>query len=334
MEENLKQKGTITGLFTICFLLLSPLILPGQNTAPDDRPLFVKFDVTPKKLEKNRINFVTIAFKFKDEMRNLINGEMNINHVYSKTGSSEFNSLFPDVFLNYPPQPDSYSLDTGLMTYVKYYFDHRKFKKKAGTFKICYGLLPRKWNSTKISAWMMDSQGNIGNGSTEHTLTKEVEPLGKKQGRKVGQYAYDFTLLNHKRKPISLSDYQGKVILLDLCTMWCGPCKLEAAQLEKLYQSYKAQGFVIINVLTENSTGYAITPKQAAVWRKQYGMTFPVVADCFWGVYNAYTNFPRTRIIPLNILIDKNGKIRWKKTGYTSERHAELESKIQALLAE
>jgi len=308
--------------------------MPGQNTALDDRPLFIKFDVTPKKLEKNRINYVTITFKFKDEKRNLRNGEMNINHIYGKIVGDSFGCLLPEVFTASPPQLGTYSTDSGLMTYVKYTFEHRKFNKKRGAFKICYGLLPRKWNSIKVSAWMQDSHGNKGNSSEEKTLIKELNPIGKKQGRKVGQYAYDFSLLNHERKPVSLSDFKGKVILLDFCTTWCTPCQHEAANLEQLYQTYKAQGFVIINVLSQSGGGRAITTTQAAVWRKNFRMTFPVVADCFWGVYDAYTNFPRTRVIPLNILIDKNGKIRWKKTGFTLEIHNEIKSMIQKLIAE
>lgn len=330
----MSKKSRTANFIIIVFLFLLPLALTGQDSELDDRPLFLKFDVSPKKLETNRINFVTVSFKFIDEGRNLLNGEINIPHIYSKTGHGRFNCDYPEAFISYPSPPGSYSLSSGLMTWGQYIFDHRKFKKKSGNFKICYGLLPRKWNTLKVSGWMIDALRNYGDSSQEITLRKELNPIGKKQGHKVGQYAYDFTLLNHKRKPVSLSDYKGKVVMLDLCTMWCGPCKTEAAQLEQLYQTYRAQGFVIINILTENPAGAAITPKQAAVWRKQYGMTFPVLADCFWGVYDAYTNFPRTRSIPFNILIDKNGKIRWKKIGYTSSRHDEIESMIQSLLAE
>jgi len=330
----MSKNGVILGLALILVLLLAPPSRSNQNTEPNDTPWILKFDASPKKLEKNRINFVTITFKFKDEKRNLFKGEFNINHIFRKAADGLDGCIYPEGFWTNPPRPGTYSTDSINITHAKYILDHRKFKKKVGTFKICYGILPRKWKTAEVSAWLEDAAGNKGARGEKIYLAKELQPIGKKQGRRIGDYAYDFTLLNNKRKPVSFSDYKGKVILLAFSTMWSSPCQREASELEELYQTYKAQGFIIFHILTERQDHHTITPKDADKRQRQYDLTFPVTADCFWGVYNAYTNFPKIRTIPLNILIDKNGIIRWRETGWDLIQRNKIETKIQELLAE
>ncbi len=52
--------------------------------------------------------------------------------------------------------------------------------------------------------------------------------------------------------PIKLSDYTGKVLVVNLWATWCGPCRLEIPELMKLYKEYRSQGLEVVGLSTEN----------------------------------------------------------------------------------
>lgn len=52
--------------------------------------------------------------------------------------------------------------------------------------------------------------------------------------------------------PIKLSDYSGKVVLINLWATWCGPCRREIPELVKLYKEFKPEGFEVVGLSTEN----------------------------------------------------------------------------------
>lgn len=59
----------------------------------------------------------------------------------------------------------------------------------------------------------------------------------------------NFTLTDLNGKPVKLSDYQGKVLLLDFWATWCAPCKVEIPAFIDLYKTYKPRGFEIVGVV-------------------------------------------------------------------------------------
>jgi peroxiredoxin len=132
-------------------------------------------------------------------------------------------------------------------------------------------------------------------------------------GTRVGDIAADFTLLDQNGQPVSLSDYRGQVILLDLSTMWCTYCQIEASTAEQLYQQYRSQGFVMMNALFANYKGGPITVENCEEWAEFYKISFPILADVSQAVYDTYNEL---NAIPLNIVIDRDFIIRYKATGY------------------
>ena len=69
------------------------------------------------------------------------------------------------------------------------------------------------------------------------------------------QLAPSFTLLNTELEEVSLSDYQGKVIIVDFWATWCKPCKEEIPRFIELYDEYRAQGFEMIGISTDDVEG-------------------------------------------------------------------------------
>ena len=64
--------------------------------------------------------------------------------------------------------------------------------------------------------------------------------------------APDFTLLNTELEEVSLSDYQSKVVMVDFWATWCKPCKEEIPRFIELYDEYRAQGFEMIGISTDD----------------------------------------------------------------------------------
>jgi len=303
-----------------------------------DAPAVTAFNVAPRILKDNRINFIHLAFKFKDEGKNLYGGLLNINFVYSRAQGRPAAMPLPGPLLIGSPSEGCdvvrSSLAGGRPGFVTYPLNHPVFKNATGEFHLYFGLLAESFSSVAIGIWLRDGDGHNGLDSRRVVLTRSTSPSGEKQGFKVGQPGYDFTLPDKANNRKTLSKYRGQVVLLAFCTMGCGYCKDEAPHLQDLYVKYRNRGFVILNVLMENYAAEPIRTSDALKWARAYGLTFPVLADTFWGVFDPYYYFPALRSVPNNILFDRAGVIRLKKLGFTEAIKAQLEAKIQQLLEE
>jgi peroxiredoxin len=122
-------------------------------------------------------------------------------------------------------------------------------------------------------------------------------------GTEEGTIALDFTAKDQNGANVTLSNYHGKVILLDFTADWCSPCREKAETAESFYQGLKNKGFIYILCVIEGS------PR---TWADTYGLTFPVLDDNSHAVYNYY----RKSSIPLPHVLDRNRTIRYKREGY------------------
>jgi peroxiredoxin len=114
-----------------------------------------------------------------------------------------------------------------------------------------------------------------------------------------GDQAPDFRLQTLDGKEMSLSELKGKVVLLNFWGSWCEPCRNEMPTLEKAYQTYKGQGFIVVAV------NIAETDVTTSAFVKQYGLTFPILMDRDRAVVDLYKIGP----IPTSFFIDPQGKI-------------------------
>jgi peroxiredoxin len=132
----------------------------------------------------------------------------------------------------------------------------------------------------------------------------------------------NFTLKDMTGADIRLSDFKGKVILLDFWATWCGPCKVEIPEFVELQNKYGKDGLQVIGVSVDD-TLEKLTP-----FVRELKMNYPVllglghddVQDAYGPIFG----------IPVNVVISRDGKICAKHAGMSTKE--QFEKEIKSLL--
>jgi peroxiredoxin len=112
--------------------------------------------------------------------------------------------------------------------------------------------------------------------------------------------APDFTLKDSNGTPVKLSDYKGKVVLLNFWATWCGPCALEIPWFIEFEQQYKAQGFAVLGVSMDEEGWTAVKP-----YISEHKLNYRIMVgnDSVSQLYGGLDALPTTYII------DREGKV-------------------------
>ncbi len=130
-----------------------------------------------------------------------------------------------------------------------------------------------------------------------------------------------FTLKDLEGKPIKLSDFSGKVVLLNFWATWCPPCREEIPALVALQKQYAAQGLVVLGISMDEGG-----PARVASFIKKTAINYPVVL----GDEKTSTAYGGIQVLPTTFVIDRKGQIVDGFVG-GSDR-AGFEDKIKPLL--
>lgn len=117
--------------------------------------------------------------------------------------------------------------------------------------------------------------------------------------------APDFVLMGEDSKTYRLSDYRGKVVVLNFWATWCPPCRDEMPSLERAYQKIKGEDIVIlaVNVGEDGDTVFAFTG--------QYPVSFPLPLDRDGSVIAKYPVIG----LPTTFIIDPRGNVTHRAIG-------------------
>ena len=169
-----------------------------------------------------------------------------------------------------------------------------------------------------LSTLLMCSQAHADWQQPElsHNLTPVNEEIS----------AADFQLVNMDEEPIKLSDFRGKVVLLNFWATWCPPCIREMPSMERLHQQVDAADFkvVAVNQMENPDDVFAFTGQL------EIDPTFDILFDDKSEVSRMYA----VRGLPTTYLIDKKGKIRYRAVGGREFNHPEVIKIIDQLIAE
>jgi len=149
-----------------------------------------------------------------------------------------------------------------------------------------------------------------------HNLTVVKTPIPAK----------DFELLDMDEEKIKLSDYRGKVVLLNFWATWCPPCIREMPSMERLHKVFDEGTFEVI------ALNQMENPDEVFAFTGQLSLdpTFKILFDSNSEVSQQFA----VRGLPTTYLIDKNGYIRYRAVGGREFDHAEVIKTIKQLIAE
>ncbi|MBZ0273494.1 redoxin family protein [bacterium] len=127
----------------------------------------------------------------------------------------------------------------------------------------------------------------------------------------------NFTWPDHRGQTVRLHDFCGRAVMVSVGAGWCVPCREEAPLYERdLWDVYKDEGFMLIEVIVENNEGGAPDTKFLADWRNEYGLTYPIVRDVAKGFpryisgYDDWTEFLTNVDLPYVAFVDKRMSVR------------------------
>jgi peroxiredoxin len=131
----------------------------------------------------------------------------------------------------------------------------------------------------------------------------------------------DFTLRDVQGKEVKLSDYKGKMVILNLWATWCGPCKVEIPWFKEFETTYKDRGLAVVGVAFDEEGWQVVTPYVAEAKMNYQILLGDKKFPLPYGDFEA---------LPTTYLIDKQGRIAGKHVGLVAK--ATYEEEIDQLL--
>ncbi len=146
------------------------------------------------------------------------------------------------------------------------------------------------------------------------------------QSQPTAGIAPDFSVTTFDGQPFTLSAQRGKVVILNFWASWCGPCRVEAPILERLWQDYRDRGVVVLGVT------YADNERDSRAFIDAFNMTYPNAQDV--GTVITKDRYHITGV-PETFIIAPDGEIaRFIFADIDAQDDIEIRALIDALLAE
>jgi len=138
----------------------------------------------------------------------------------------------------------------------------------------------------------------------------------------LGKKRPDFTLQDLAGAPISASDFDGQVWLVNFWATWCKPCVDEMPMLSRLQRDLTGQGVQIVGIALDDE-------ERARRFARDLSITYPILVGQADVVLTGRRYGNSTGLLPFSVLVDAAGMVRWTHLGVLN--HEELLRQIQSL---
>jgi peroxiredoxin len=150
----------------------------------------------------------------------------------------------------------------------------------------------------------------------------EAAKPGEAKTSSDGKIAPDFALKDSNGSTVHLSDYNGKVVLLDLWATWCGPCKFEIPWFMEFEQQLKSRGFAVLGVSMDEGGWADVKP-----YIEEHKINYRILL----GDDTLEKSYGDLDALPTTLLIDRSGKIAATHVGIEKGKN-EIREEIEHLL--
>lgn len=123
---------------------------------------------------------------------------------------------------------------------------------------------------------------------------------------------------------VHITDFKGKVVLVDFFASWCLPCRKSFPELEALHRQHESKGLVVVAVNVDEERSHA------DAFLQQYPHSMRIALDPKGLVAEAFA----VSAMPTTLIVDRAGQIRYSHKGYTEKALAKMQAQVVALLAE
>lgn len=124
------------------------------------------------------------------------------------------------------------------------------------------------------------------------------------------------------RAPLDLSDYRGKIVVVDFWASWCAPCRRSFPWLDAMHEKYADDGLVIIGVNEDNNL------EDARMFLKDVPVGFRIVLDADGEIASAFDLIA----MPSTYIIGRDGKLAARHLGFKTAKQDEYEAVLRRLL--
>jgi creatinine amidohydrolase/Fe(II)-dependent formamide hydrolase-like protein/peroxiredoxin len=132
----------------------------------------------------------------------------------------------------------------------------------------------------------------------------------------------DFSSKDLAGNDVRLSDFRGKVVLLNFWGIWCKSCRQEIPHLVALDRELREKGLVVLGA------DYGDDPKDLPAFVEELGMTYPVLVD------DALADRFEVLVYPTSVVLDRSGRVRLRVEGFREESFEEMRSLVGKLVEE
>jgi cytochrome c-type biogenesis protein len=212
----------------------------------------------------------------------------------------------------------------GINKFLGFYTKFRKHLHKvevvSGVMLISIGLLIatnkvavlNQW----LASWLPNSESIAGKlGSSDPNALPQIEASK-------AEAAPEFELKNTAGETVRLADLRGRVVLFNFWATWCGPCRAEIPELNKMYRELESSGLTVVGASWND------TPSDIENFHQEIKTDYPIWLDS----ESVNGKFGGVQGLPTTFIIDREGRIRYKV--YGSRDRATFEAAVRLLLDE
>ena len=212
---------------------------------------------------------------------------------------------------------------TTLLEFFKSHMNVVKYTVKVGgALMILMGVLMFTGKMNAFTGYL--SGGTNANLESQEETEKESEDASEdkeenkeEESKETVVPAIDFTLKDQFGNEHTLSDYKGKTVFLNFWATWCGPCRSEMPDIQKLYETYETEGDNAVIILGVAAPGLGQEKDEAGIkaFLDESGYTYPTLMDTPGDLFSEYgiSSFPTT------FMIDREGNVFGYVSGALNE---------------